>query len=50
MVYCQLCDYEGVDIFAHIRREHESYDDWDRWPDKDIVVVDLVPTVEDVMD
>lgn len=49
MMFCSLCLWEGCDIFEHIRREHEKYDDWDRWPDGDIVVVDTIPCVEDVL-
>jgi hypothetical protein len=40
-VRCRLCVWTGVRLLDHVRTNHPEHDDYDRWPDGDIVVVDL---------
>lgn len=41
MIKCVLCTWRGFELLKHVRDDHPEHDDYDHWPDGDIVVVDL---------
>lgn len=41
MIECILCEWRGLELLKHVRDDHPEHDDYDHWPDGDIVVVDL---------
>jgi hypothetical protein len=40
-IECMLCEWRGVELLKHVRDDHPEHDEYDCWPDGDIVVIDL---------